>query len=195
MKTKEIILIILLIIIIVILGVVMAKKVSTSKQQESNTPYSTNEVDKQIDISNNIGNYETTNNTVTENETIQNTNANLSKNNVVELGEDIFNASNKATENAVPKMEKAAQQAFNSTFNAYEGNQKSSSIKNLIQSVTTNNLTQPEHQVSMEYNGKSYTESSELINLRDNIVSSKIYNVSTKYDKDGYINKIIITEQ
>lgn len=69
--------------------------------------------------------------------------------------------------------------AFNATLEKYEGKQEGSAINSLIQEVNLNNMSED-------------TRNIELVGETENIVASSNYNVTIKYDNEGYINEIII---
>ena len=69
--------------------------------------------------------------------------------------------------------------AFNATLEKYEGKQEGTAINSLIQEVNLNNMSED-------------TRNIELVGETENIVASSNYNVTIKYDNEGYINEIII---
>lgn len=69
---------------------------------------------------------------------------------------------------------------FNSQFSVYEGLQKGSSVRTLMQRIASSNENTPEH----------------LVKYNDIIVeASKTYKVSFEKDGEGYINNVLIVEE
>ena len=79
-------------------------------------------------------------------------------------------------------------QSFNAKFLNYEGIQKGSSTKALIDIVITNNKDISGHIVSV--NG--YTDEASLQNLKSQLNTSAEYSVVFNYNSEGYINSIMI---
>ena len=90
--------------------------------------------------------------------------------------------------NSEAQMEDTAIQSFNAKFLNYEGIQKGSSTKALIDIVITNNKDISGHIVNV--NG--YTDEASLQNLKSQLNTSAEYNVAFNYNSEGYINSIII---
>ncbi len=94
--------------------------------------------------------------------------------------------------------------SFNSTFTKYQGSQKGSSIKTLLEEVSTNNATAlktSQHIVSVTIEDKvgnssinATTDSKTLTQIAATIVTSARYDVvMDEKDEEGYINSIVIT--
>lgn len=75
-----------------------------------------------------------------------------------------------------------AQEIFNSRFDIYEGIQRGSTVKALLNSIELNNSTNVENNIECD---KSITD----------IDTSKDYSISFEKDSRGYINKVVIEEQ
>ena len=71
---------------------------------------------------------------------------------------------------------------FNAQFVAYEGEQRGSSVKALINAVKTSNQINANHTIDIDYG-------------IEDIESSSTYNISLEYDGEGYVNRINIEEQ
>ena len=78
--------------------------------------------------------------------------------------------------------------SFNAKFINYEGPQKGSSTKALIDVVIANNKDTSGHIVSV--NG--YTDEASVQNLKSQLNTSAEYNVAFNYNSEGYINSTII---
>lgn len=75
-------------------------------------------------------------------------------------------------------------ESFNSKYTAYMGKAVTgSTVKSLMIEIRASNAQNEEHQVLQEG-----------IQASNQIRSSKMYEVEAEYDEEGYINKIIITE-
>lgn len=84
---------------------------------------------------------------------------------------------------------------FNADFELYEGTQRGSNVKVLVQNVITNNSSNESHIIEINYNDSIAKDITELKNISNNISSTKSYSVEFEKDKDGYINEIIIEEE
>lgn len=80
--------------------------------------------------------------------------------------------------------------AFNVKFTAYEGTQKGSTIKALVQMVSMNNSTS-DKLVAINFNGTTYS-STNVSSVSSLITTSNTYNVTLKYDSKGYVETISI---
>ena len=91
-------------------------------------------------------------------------------------------------------MQNQATKVFNSAFTSYEGKQRGSTVKSLIQSVINSNATNyPDNQIVIEYSGKEYKDQ-EIRRVLDDVGVAKTYTISLKYDQNELVNKIIIAE-
>ena len=84
---------------------------------------------------------------------------------------------------------------FNADFELYEGTQRGSNVKVLVQNVITSNSSNESHIIEINYNDSIAKDITELKNISNNISSTKSYSVEFEKDKDGYINEIIIEEE
>ncbi len=91
-------------------------------------------------------------------------------------------------DNPEVQMKDTAITSFNAGYLNYEGHQKGSSAKILIDRVITNNKDTSDHIVSV--NG--YTDESSLQNLKSQLSTSAEYNITFNYNLEGYINAIMI---
>lgn len=80
------------------------------------------------------------------------------------------------------QADQQAVELFNMNFVSYEGEQRGSSVKALINSVKTSNQINIDHTINLDYS-------------IEDIESSSTYNISFEYDAEGYINRINIEEQ
>lgn len=120
---------------------------------------------------------------------------------IISLGIMIFSQAQDTINNS--GMSKAEIQSFNSQFTKYEGTQKGSNVKSLIQEVNSSNVSDVQEgndrniqlvgagNADSGANGttKAYTYST------SSIASSAQYDISIEYDSNsGYVNKITITK-
>lgn len=97
-------------------------------------------------------------------------------------------------------MTQAEVQAFNEKFTKYEGKQRGSSVRSLIQEVISNNGTQENidsgRLVAVEgtanTNGAGISVSSTTVSGTANIKNTATYTISFEYAANGCVNKIII---
>ena len=75
-----------------------------------------------------------------------------------------------------------AKEAFNNMFTKYEGTQKGSTVKVLIQEIEKNNADNDTRIVKIEVNASD-------------IEVSSIYNIKVNYDDNGYVNEVIVQKQ
>ncbi len=79
---------------------------------------------------------------------------------------------------------------FNNNFIKYQGAQSGTMVRLLINAVRDSNAAST-HQISMEYNDKTYTE--DVSNIRSLISLNNTYTISFEYNSTTqYIEKIII---
>lgn len=121
---------------------------------------------------------------------------------LISLGIMIFNQAQDTVNNS--GMSKAEISSFNNQFTKYEGIQKGSNVKSLIQEVNTSNVSdvQEGNDRSIEMTGDGITAStadgktSAKTYATSGIASSAQYTVSLEYDSNsGYVNKISITKK
>ena len=87
--------------------------------------------------------------------------------------------------NSVIDTEQISSQAietFNSRFSVYEGEQRGTTVKQLISTIKASNSTDSKHVISCEYD-------------IEDVDSRGTYNVSFEKDSEGYINEVIVEEQ
>lgn len=82
-------------------------------------------------------------------------------------------------------------QAFNGTFEQYNGTQPASFVKDLLENVVTNNKTKPNHIITIVSGSQSMTAADEITTYKKSL-ADKEYEVSLDYDANGYVNKITI---
>ena len=75
-------------------------------------------------------------------------------------------------------------------FTSYEGTQKGVVVKVLVDSVRGNN-SGSDRIVSINFKGKTYSNN-DISLVSDLIKTSDTYNVTMKYDSNGYVETIII---
>ena len=93
---------------------------------------------------------------------------------IIGVGMAIFNAGQGGIDTAISQMSAQEQQIFNSQFTAYEGQQKGSKLKTLINTVISNNAQEDLPDVSV--NGK--TSAADLTDIREALSSSTTYIVT-----------------
>lgn len=80
--------------------------------------------------------------------------------------------------------------AFNAKFMSYEGTQKGSAIKSLVQMVSNNNDSS-DKMVSIDFKGTTYSNSN-VSSVSNLISSSDTFNVKIKYATNGFVETISI---
>ncbi len=105
------------------------------------------------------------------------------------VGFAVFDTVSKIDTNEISNsLEEASVNLFNSTFESYEGTKTGSRVKSLLNYVNSSNSSNPNHQVTVYYNGLK--KSTTL--LREEISSLENYKVSFSKDFDGYIYRVYI---
>ena len=100
---------------------------------------------------------------------------------LISTGENILNTTQNITEEVAENTDNMGAKVFNSNFERYEGEQKGSSVKSLIQKVDASSNT--EHKIKLTSND---------IEDFNNIKTSSSYVVTLKYGTDGYVSEINI---
>lgn len=93
------------------------------------------------------------------------------------------------SQNEMSSLEKST---FNNKFIKYEGIQRGTTVKVLINEIIASNLQDSN---SVRVSGDIQTGNDDTDLSTQDIDSSSTYNVEIKYDLDGYVNEIVITEQ
>ena len=92
--------------------------------------------------------------------------------------------------NSMSEVEKST---FNARFEQYEGNQRGTAVRTLLQQVLSNNLTQDDNDRKIEISGDVEMGKNDRQSPTTDIKSGSTYEVELKYD-NGYVSEIIITE-
>lgn len=91
------------------------------------------------------------------------------------------------TNRITESMERTEIETFNAKFSGYEGNEKGSRVKILLNNISINN-SYNEHYVDVYYNGLI----EEPNTLKQKMLTTKEYTITFYKDIDGYINKVYI---
>ena len=97
-----------------------------------------------------------------------------------------------AMEESQNEMSSLEKSTFNNKFIKYEGIQRGTTVKVLINEIIASNLQDSN---SVRVSGDIQTGNDDTDLSTQDIDSSSTYNVEIKYDLDGYVNEIVITEQ
>lgn len=130
---------------------------------------------------------------------------------LISVGMMIVNSSQDVTDQVGDLTTSQSVSTFNNQFNKYQGNQKGSAVKKLLEEVVTSNKTNEntsKHYVNvnikndnaiMNMNGAgvfSYSDAASLTQAASKITTSAKYEVvMDNVDTDGYINEITITKK
>lgn len=88
-------------------------------------------------------------------------------------------------------IENSEVQTFNNLFLKYEGNQRGTLVKSLIQEIENSNDNN-ESQVELEFSGLGLIRNEDLALAGEYIDNSNTYEISFEYDDTGRINKVVI---
>ena len=95
----------------------------------------------------------------------------------------------KTEENINKQQELAKKEMFNFQFTNDNGTKSAFFLKNTLDTIIQSNKTN-ERKVTLVFNGTETTDETEIINIKQSLDGD--YEVSFDYDRDGYINKIIV---
>ena len=104
----------------------------------------------------------------------------------------IFNSAENSIEKSQNEISDLEKSTFNNKFIKYEGIQRGTTVKVLINEIIASNLQDSN---SVRVSGDIQTGNDDTDLSTQDIDSSSTYNVEIKYDLDGYVNEIVITEQ
>ena len=116
---------------------------------------------------------------------------------IIALGVFVFNQAKSAVGNTGLSDQEVA--AFNSKFESYEGNQKGSSVKALINTVRNYNKSAESGEIINILPGTAPTNITDQltddsgVNYSASIISSNMYKISFAYNKQGRISAIYYT--
>lgn len=121
---------------------------------------------------------------------------------LISVGMMIVSSATDVVDSSSDTTKSQAVQTFNTTFNNYQGTQKGSAIKNLLETISTSNSTNASgHTIEVTLNGnvlnaEDEEDPSKLLGAAADIVSSAKYKVTvTGKNEEGYINKMDIKKQ
>lgn len=102
---------------------------------------------------------------------------------------------NTAANNAIIESQKQQEkESFNGIFESDEGVQDGFIVQKFtIRDIISNNETNSERKVSVEYNGIIAIETNDIITIRDSLNRDE-YIIKVEYDEEGYVNKVIIKD-
>jgi DNA-directed RNA polymerase subunit M/transcription elongation factor TFIIS len=98
----------------------------------------------------------------------------------------------KTEENINKQQELAKKEMFNFQFTNDNGTKSAFFLKNTLDTIIQSNKTN-ERKVTLVFDGKETTDETEIINIKQSLDGD--YEVSFDYDRDGYINKIIVEKK
>ena len=98
----------------------------------------------------------------------------------------------KTEENINKQQELAKKEMFNFQFTNDNGTKSAFFLKNTLDTIIQSNKTN-ERKVTLVFNGTETTDETEIINIKQSLDGD--YEVSFDYDRDGYINKIIVEKK
>lgn len=82
--------------------------------------------------------------------------------------------------------------SFNMALELYAGLQNDTFTKKALSAISLSNSKYADHQISVEFDGTTYTSASDILDLTNKIEQDKTYTILFNYDDSGYINKAII---
>lgn len=125
--------------------------------------------------------------------------ANDTSNFVIKFIKDIINQITKQNEEFNSEKKNAGKEIFNSQFE--NGTKDRDYVKKLLDKVITNNQTKGNHIITVSYKEKEASNPNDISIIKKELVSDSKdaisdlfveYEVSLKYDNEGYVNKISI---
>lgn len=106
--------------------------------------------------------------------------------------ENINNAGNGNSNNNSNMANKYESISFNMELELFAGQQNATFTKEALSAIASSNSKYAEHQISVEFEGSTYTSASDILDLTNKIENDKTYSILFNYDTTGYINKAII---
>lgn len=83
---------------------------------------------------------------------------------------------------------------FNTTFYGYNGTTSTFFVKDCLDEIINSNKKEKEHIITVKYNDKEASNTDEILEIKKSLDESKQYELSMDYDKNGFFNKLTITE-
>ena len=91
-------------------------------------------------------------------------------------------------------MSETEKETFNQRFESYEGEQRGTNIKSLLQTVLSNNISQTEEDRKVQISGDIIVNKDSTEVPTNDVDISSTYHVEMKYNDEGMITEIIITK-
>ena len=111
---------------------------------------------------------------------------------IVGLGLLVYNEASKIdTNTVVHSLDETSKNTFNSIFENYEGIQRGTMVKSLLNSIYTSNTNDSSHQITVYYDNIV----KDPYSLKREISSSESYTLNFYKDINGYIYKVYITPE
>ena len=83
---------------------------------------------------------------------------------------------------------------YNLEFKYGDGTQNGVFVQETLNKVNSKNKTSKDHKITVKYNNEETQDEDKIISIKQSLKSLKQYEVKYEYDKDGYINKIVIED-
>ncbi len=116
------------------------------------------------------------------------------------IGSVIYNISSSITKNNKANIVNKSDydefdvEMFNSSFSGYNGTKSTFFIKSYLDKIVTNNKTEKEHIITVKYLDKETSDPDEIVAIKKSLAENGEYELSMDYDKNGFFNKLTITE-
>ena len=110
---------------------------------------------------------------------------------LISIGIMVIQSGQQLVSEAEQSMDEQTLLAYNTKYTNYIGKQRGSTIRTLVQQVQSNNASNADLLISVEYGGQTYTNQ-EVTNVISLINSSSTYEVSVEYSPAGRVNQIKI---
>lgn len=105
----------------------------------------------------------------------------------------IFDLVDEQMEETDANIKKHEVTMFNLSLTGYQGTNRATEVKELIDKIVTKNKTE-DKKITILFDEKTLTKSDEMIAMKKQIVSGKEYEVDIQYDEEGYIYQINVEE-
>lgn len=116
---------------------------------------------------------------------------------LISVGMLVLNSTTDVTDQVGDITTSQAAQSFNSNFTGYAGQQKGSSVRQLLGAIATNNQTNNAgHTITVNFtaaNVSNSNDSSTITAAMSDVVNSKTYTVEITGMNNGYVSSISIT--
>lgn len=108
------------------------------------------------------------------------------------LQSEILNTVNNVQSGIKDAQKQSEISTFNNPFEIYSGTSSKLFATSLLDKVVTNNKTNSDKIITVEYGDIITTNTDEIVELKKSFESGKDYEISLDYNEEGFVNKVTI---